>query len=73
MAADSAPLAPAPETVSVRTPLVVSFDLAEAGSNIAELAEEINGDGGNANDIARRIRAEIEWLFDLLEEMEDAP
>lgn len=58
----------APET-TVRTPLHVRSDLQEAGLNITDVADEMHDDGSNARYVSRRIIAEIEWLFELLDEL----
>ena len=57
---------------AARSPLVMSYDLEEAANNIGELAAELNPDGSNRGYVIRRIKAEIEWLYELIDELEGA-
>lgn len=68
---DRAPVATALPPAVGRAPLFIRSDLQEAGLNITDLADEMNDDGSNARYVSRRIIAEIEWLFELLDELSE--
>src|SRR4051812_24915475 len=56
-----------------RSPLVIRYDLMEAAGNIDALADELQDDGGNRSRVSHRIKAEMDWLRELLAELESAP
>lgn len=66
---DRAPVATMLPPAVARSPLFIRSELQEAGLNITDLADEMNDDGSNARYVSRRIIAEIEWLFELLDEL----
>lgn len=72
--ADTAPLtAEQLPPADPRIPLIIRFDLGEVGNNIVELSDELHDDGSNRKYVIRRMKAEIAFLHELLDELESAP
>lgn len=59
--------------VIARHPLVIRFDMLEAVGNMDEIADELHDDGSNRGYVIRRIKNEIQWLYELMDELESVP